>query len=128
MINITLLLKRKPGTSKDDFKRAYENHAEIAMKHLGHLYVRYLRNYTIAQGAHAGNTSSAADPNADTMFDAITTITLKDRESLAEMQRIASTPEIFQEFIEDEEKWLDRSAKVVFTTEELSTEQRLEKA
>ena len=125
MINITLLLKRKPGTSKDDFRRDYENHAEIAMKHLGHLYVRYLRNYTIAQGAHAGNTSAAKDPHAETMYDAITTITLESREALAEMQRIASSPEIFQEFIEDEERWLDRSCKIVFTTEEVSTPQRI---
>lgn len=121
MINITLLLKRKPGTSKDDFRKGYENHAELAMKHLGHLYVRYLRNYTIAQGAHAGNTSSQRDPWAETMFDAITTITLRNAEDLAEMQRIASTPEIFQEFIEDEERWLDRTQKIVFTTEEVST-------
>lgn len=119
MINITLLLKRKPGTSKEDFRRGYEHHATIAMKHLGHLYVRYLRNYTIAQGPHAGSTSATADPFADTMFDAITTITLKDRDSLAEMQRIARTPAIFDEFIADEELWLDRANKVVFTTEEV---------
>jgi hypothetical protein len=125
MINITLLLKRKPGTSKDEFRRSYENHAEIAMKYLGHLYVRYLRNYTIAQGAHAGNTSALADTHAETLYDAITIITLRNRDALSEMQRIASSPEIFREFIEDEERWLDRSAKVVFTTEELSTSPRI---
>lgn len=125
MINITLLLKRKPGTSKEDFRRGYERHAELAMKHLGHLYVRYLRNYTIQQGAHAGNTPAEADPYADTMFDAITTITLRDRGDLAEMQRIASTPEIFREFIADEELWLDRTNKIVFTTEEVSTPARI---
>jgi hypothetical protein len=121
VINITLLLKRKPGTSKEDFRRGYEPHATLAMKHLGHLYVRYLRNYTIAQGPHAGSTSAEADPWAETMFDAITIITLNNREDLAEMQRIARTPEIFAELIADEELWLDRSNKVVFTTEEVSS-------
>jgi hypothetical protein len=121
MINITLLLKRKAGTSKEDFRRGYEHHATLAMKHLGHLYVRYLRNYTIAQGAHAGSTSDQADLWAETMVDAITTISFRNREDLAEFQRIASTPEIFAEFIADEELWLDRSNKIVFTTEEVSS-------
>ncbi len=126
MINITLLLKRKPGTSKEDFRRGYEHHATLAMKHLGHLYARYLRNYTIAQGAHAGSTSDRADPWAETMVDAITTISFRSREDLAEFQRIAQQPGIFAEFIADEELWLDRTQKIVFTTEEVASSPRID--
>lgn len=145
MITITLLLKRKPGTTKQQFRTRYERHADIAHRHLGHLYLRYLRNYTVAQTGYAEEPGGAgeparyldpesnpiisarpdkANPQPDTMFDVITTITLADEDALAEMQRICAVPEIFQEFMGDEAEWLDQANKIVFITDEVSTPHR----
>lgn len=146
MINITLLLKRKPGTTVQHFRERYERHARIAHHHLGHLYLRYLRNYTIRQTGYAEENGDAprdarrffdqgsnpivsaridpANPQEDADFDVITTITLADEEALAEMQRICAIPHIFEEFMGDEAEWLDQTKKIVFMTQELSTPHR----
>lgn len=146
MINITLLLKRKPGTSRQHFRDRYERHAAIAHKHLGHLYLRYLRNYTVIQTGYAEDPAASSDaadryldqdtnpiisarpdkdnPQEDAAFDVITTITLEDEAALAEMRRICAIPEIFEEFMGDEREWLDQSNKIVFITDELSTPHR----
>ena len=110
MVQIVLLLKRKPGMTHEAFKAHYESsHVPLAMKHLGHLYLDYRRNYPSAQFGLAGVT-----PPSEPIYDCVTVITVADQNAVNEFWRIASQPEIAEQFATDEAKFLDRSKVAVF--------------
>ena len=111
MVQLVLLIKRKPGMTKEEFKAHYESsHAPMAMKHMGHLVKDYRRNYTAKEYALDGQKPSSMDPQ----YDAVTVITFASDEDFDEFFRIASSPGIAEEFIEDEFAHLDRSQVVFF--------------
>jgi uncharacterized protein (TIGR02118 family) len=109
MIKAISFLKRKPGISREEFARHYEEvHAPLAMKHFP--FKRYVRNYVIG------------DPDADVPgFDCITEVwfeTMEDCEAAAEF----SMSEDYKVISDDEEKFMDRSSIVAFLVEEMVSE------
>jgi hypothetical protein len=112
-MKVMLLLKRKAGMSARQFRDYYEtSHVALAHRHLGHLFLDYRRNYAQPVGDQLGE---APNPGmADSPYDAITEIWLKDDAAWAEMQRITADPVIGRIFMEDEENFLDRPALRIF--------------
>ncbi|WP_327241810.1 EthD domain-containing protein [Streptomyces sp. NBC_01320] len=84
-ISIVLLLKRKPGTTKEQFRDHYNSvHAKMAEDCFRHVFDSYTRNLILTSGTHA---STAPDGEAvdDSPYDAIT---VRTRADLAEMQQV----------------------------------------
>jgi hypothetical protein len=112
-IKILWMLKRKPGITPAQFREHYErSHAAIARKYIGHLLMRYTRNYqTEAWGG------TATDPAGFRLrpfdYDCITELVVADEAAVEEMSRIFAAPAASAELIEDELKFLDRDATVM---------------
>ena len=101
-----VMVKRKAGLTREQFRDGYENsHARIAVRLFGHLFLSYRRNYlTTGHNFAAGSETAVAD---DTGFDAISEFVLRDEAALAEMGRIAADHLVLIK--EDEAKWFDQS-------------------
>jgi len=109
MIKAISFITRKPGLSREEFARHYEEvHAPLAMKHFP--FKRYVRNYV------------TGDPDADDRgFDCITEVwfeTMEDCQAAAEF----SMSEDYTVISEDEEKFMDRSRIVAFLVDEKVSE------
>jgi hypothetical protein len=116
-MKVMILLKRKSGMSAAAFRDYYENsHVVLAHKYLGHLFIDYRRNYSETVAEQVGEKPNPAV--ADSPFDAITEIWLKDRDAWLEMQRIIADPSIGKIFMEDEENFLDRPSLRIFPCQE----------
>ncbi|HKX77753.1 MAG TPA: EthD domain-containing protein [Novosphingobium sp.] len=110
MPQIVLLLKRKPGMTPEEFKAHYESsHAQMAMKHHGHLMKDYRRNYTETQFG----LDEFGKPLKEPVYDCVTVITFENDENMAEFMK--ENPELSAEFIADEHRFLDREKTVGFT-------------
>jgi hypothetical protein len=104
MPKIVILIKKKPGMSREAFINHYEtSHAVIGKRLLGHLWTKYVRNYPNAVMEY-----QPEDVSVDDSYDAVTEIWLKDDAAMAEMQRIINIPENNKIILEDEEKFQDR--------------------
>jgi len=117
-MKVIILLKRRRDLTPTQFRTHYEtSHVKLAEKYLGHLYSDYRRNYAVpVEGEHG----DAPNPGvADSPYDAVSEMWLKDAAAWTEMLRIISTPEISRILIEDEERFLDRAALRIFTCEEV---------
>jgi hypothetical protein len=119
-MKIVILLKRRADITHSQFREHYEkSHVELAKKYLGHLFTDYRRNYPIPTGTPVGE---APNPGlADSAYDAITEIWLRNEAAWIEMQRIVSDPKIGGIFMKDEENFLDRPALRIFACEEVKT-------
>ena len=108
MITLVLLLKRKPGLTKEQFRHHYETvHVPLAKKHVGHLFLDYKRHYINS------NIGIAPDGNgmvlkAEGEYDAITNIVFENQAAVDEFLRIAALPETAV-LAQDEANFLDRS-------------------
>jgi hypothetical protein len=115
-VKIVILMKKKPGMSREDFIHHYETvHAvEFGKKLLGHLFARYVRNYPKRLVEY-----QPEDPCLEGNYDAVTEIWVKDDTALAEMQRIINLPENNKRILEDEEKFQDRLQTRLLIVEEI---------
>lgn len=109
MPQMVLLLKRKPGMSKEAFKVHYEtSHADMARRYQGHLIQDYRRNYLGGQMVmddffidKDGNR-----PQVEDAFDAVTVISFATDADMQEFLKIGK--EHGDEYMEDEFRFLDR--------------------
>lgn len=113
MIKVIGLAKRKPGMSFEDFCEYYRTkHAKLGapvMKRAGAVY--YKRNYVVP----ASNMFHGEVEESD--FDVVVEFGFPDRESFEKCFEI--TNEMRDEFITDEEKFLDRdSIRMLMIVEE----------
>jgi hypothetical protein len=110
MIKLVILLKKREGMTSEQFRQHYENsHAYHAVRHFGHLWVEYRRNYPLSSSSFAaadGAIDSAVDSVPD--YDAVTEIVLRDQAALDEFLRLLSMPETRAFFSEDEARFTDR--------------------
>ena len=121
MPQIVLCLTRKEGTTPEQFKQHYEtSHAPLAMKHLGHLYKSYQRNYADFRTPTLGEREQGVSQAAP-LYDCITVIQLEDDAALDEFWRIGTSPGMAELFAEDEEKFLDREKLVIHICHEVTT-------
>lgn len=117
MLKIAILIKKKPGMSREDFIHYYEtNHSRLGKEMLGHLWVKYVRNYprTIME-------YQPEDVTLDDGYDAITEIWLKDEAALEEMARIIKIPANNARILADEENFQDRLHTRMMIVDEMDT-------
>jgi hypothetical protein len=114
-----LLLKRKPGTTKEQFRQHYEtSHVAMAKKYLGHLFLDYRRHYPESS---IGLMTDGKWGELDDGYDAITKVDFKDRADYAEFERLCQLPDIQKALSEDEERFLDRARCRMSLCEEVRT-------
>jgi uncharacterized protein (TIGR02118 family) len=109
MIKAMSLIRRKPGLTREEFARHYEEaHVPLALKHFP--FKRYVRNYVVGP-------DDAAEPD----FDCVTEVwfeTMEDCQAAAEF----SASDAYSVIAEDEERFMDRSRIVAFLVEENGAE------
>lgn len=117
MFKVLWLLKRKEGITHAEFREHFENeHAPLAMKHIGHLFVEYRRNYIDRSLGRSGvdeRGESIYGP-IDWGWDMISEWILPDAETYGEIQKIM-TGDVIKQFHAIEEKFLDRPAQVMLS-------------
>ena len=119
MITLVLLLKRKRGITKEQFKHHYEtSHVALAKKYFGHLFLDYRRHY-VESGLVDDGASLTDTPDAE--YDAVTTVVLQDKAAVDEFLRIAALPDLYPILKADEERFLDRPAMRMMFCEEVRT-------
>lgn len=115
MFKVLWLLKRKQGITHEEFREHFEReHAPLAMKHIGHLFVEYRRNYIDQTMGRSG-----VDEQGESIYgpiewgwDMISEWILPDAAAFAEIQKIM-TGDVIRQFHALEEKFLDRPAQVM---------------
>ena len=112
MFKSVFLLKRKPGTTMEEFKAYYEtSHRKLGEKVLP-TAERYFRRYL---------TPFSPDPGAlaeEQEFDVITEVWFKDRATFEAAFARLGEPSTAQEIMEDESRFMDRGKIRLFTVEE----------
>ena len=111
-----VLLKRKPGMSREAFRDHYENnHVPLANPMIGHLLVEFSRHYPgdmadFAADDWLGEGGRMAGGDIGCAYDAISIYRFRDEAAMAEMAEILKKPEIARALTEDENRFLDRAA------------------
>ena len=114
MMKIVILIKKKSGMSREDFINHYEtSHAPMGKRMLGHLWVKYVRNYPKSLMEYQPEETSVADS-----YDAVTEIWLKDEAAMTEMSRLINEPENNKIILADEEMFQDRLKTRLLVVEE----------
>lgn len=115
-MKMIVLFRRKPGLTPEQFRDYYENqHAPLALKLFPYMQ-RYRRNYIRHDLAHKRATGEPLNSAAD--FDAIVEITFASKKDYDRMMHDMAKPEIREQVVEDEKRFLERSATVVFLVDE----------
>jgi hypothetical protein len=120
-VKLVLLLKRKPGLSREEFRDAYETrHRRLGMEKVGHLLLEYRRNYLGPGSTFAAAAPVATDgqPLAEVPYDVVTEMVFRDMAALEECNRIVGEPATRKMFSEDEETLFDRASSWTIVTEE----------
>jgi hypothetical protein len=115
MFKVIWFLRRKPGMSHEQFREHFEtSHVPLAMKHLGHLFVEYRRNYAATAwfGGDPRRSDGGFGPK-DWDHDCISEWVLADQAAFDELNRIMSDPEVSRLFKEDEDRFVDREGFVM---------------
>lgn len=121
MIAMILLLKRKPGMTREQFRQHYEtSHVMLAKKHVGHLFHDYRRHYVGDVIAMRGE-EVVVNGVEEGAYDVITKIVFRDQAALDEFWRIYAIPEVFAELRADEQAFLDMPTMRVNICEEVKT-------
>lgn len=123
MMKIICLLKRKPGTTRAQFKEYYEaNHAPLCERLLP-FYQDYYRSYFAeTQDYETGHLDNKVGDELD--FDVITELTFSSRENYENLVAALSDPRIGDQITADEEKFMDRSKMSVYIVEECRSSRR----
>ena len=121
MISLLVLIKRKAGMSKEQFREYYErSHVALAKKHVAHLFADYRRNYATSAIFLAKFYEGASDTQ-DEPFDMVTTILFENQSKCDEFFRVMETPEIKQAFAADEANFMDRAGSLVMLCDSVKT-------
>lgn len=122
MIKMIEFLKKKPGLSDEEFRQFYENgHAKLIERieglKLDGLLLDYRRNY-VMHGYLGQRPSKSKTPDGRADYDCVTEMTFPDEAALKNLQQMLTDPGIRAMLIEDEEKFLDRSATRIVVCDE----------
>jgi len=123
MAKLVFLLKRKPGTTKEQFREHYEtSHVKLAEKYIGHLLTGYHRNYPTFATLNPSEQPEGSEVKPyDFQYDAVTEMRVRDDAAIAEIARIFNDPAIQPILAEDELKFLDRASTVMLVCDEVAT-------
>lgn len=119
MIKIIYFLKRKQGTTPEQFREHYESsHVVLAKKYVGHLIKDYIRNYPTFALLNPSEIPEGTEPVPyDIGYDCITEMHVENEAAVAEMTRIFNDPEINPILVEDELRFLERDQTVMIMVE-----------
>ena len=119
MIKVIYFLKRKEGTTFEQFRSHYESsHVVLGKKYIGHLLNDYVRNYPTFAFRNPSNIPEGTTPTPyDIGYDCITEMHVENQAAIDEMTRIFNDPEINPILAEDELRFLDREATVMIMVE-----------
>ena len=115
MLKSITLIKRKPGLSREEFIKHYEEvHVPLSLKHFP-TFRRYVRNYVVAP-------FGTEEPD----FDCIMEVWFDDVEGAQAVSDALGgynalggyETELGQIFREDEEKFMDRGSRIAFLVDE----------
>jgi hypothetical protein len=114
MFKTVVLLKRRPGMSREDFIAYYESrHAKLAEPRLKLGAVRYVRRYLQPDA----NPLTGEIPEAE--YDVITEMWYPDRATFDRMRAaLKAAPDVIAEIAADEQNLFDRSRNRFFFVEE----------
>lgn len=123
MIKIIFLLKRKPDITHEQFRAHYEaSHVMLAHKYIGHLLIKYVRNYPTFALLNPSEVPEGTTPAPyDIGYDCITEMYVADQAAVEEMGRIFNDPAINPVLVEDELKFLQRDATVMIMSEQVES-------
>jgi uncharacterized protein (TIGR02118 family) len=116
MIKVMVLLSRKAGLTREQFKQYYEERHAPLIASLLTSVVEYKRNYPSLEGAHF------PPPQQDADFDSATEIWFDDRAGYDAFVRAVSDPQTLRKIREDEASFLDHTKTRRFVVEECSTD------
>ncbi|QIX26484.1 EthD domain-containing protein [Nocardioides sp. JQ2195] len=116
MAKLIGLFSRKSGTSLEEFRDYYETrHAPFAVRHFGHLFASYTRNYVTPD----------TEPGGGSRIDVVTEIVFPDDASMAAMFAMTrEDPSLQQAIAEDEANFMDpefRQVLLVHDADQQST-------
>lgn len=106
-----IMLKRKIGMSKEEFREYYEKeHIVLADQHLGDLIGSHKRIYLDDLTAFPEDWNGMVAGATLAGFDAVSFYSYKDDRSAEEYRRRMADETLSRLLIEDEEKFLDRAS------------------
>lgn len=112
-VRLTMMVRRKPGMTREQFRDAYENWpTHSGLRIFGHLWKGYKRQYIDGGApftAQERDPAEAADIVDDPPFDCISEITFHDMAAFEESNRLAAIPENRRMVREEEDQLYDRA-------------------
>lgn len=109
MIKLMLLMRRRPGTSREDFRSYYEgNHAPLAASVMSRC-VKYVRNFV------------SEEPTGPQDFDAITEFWFEIEGPYSVNRHQLADKDVQSLLAEDEARFMDRTSMRVIVVEEQET-------
>jgi hypothetical protein len=119
MIKVIYFLKRKNGTTPEQFRQHYESsHVVLAKTYIGHLLKDYIRNYPTFALLNPSEIPEGTEPQPyDIGYDCITEMHVENQAAIDEMTRIFNDPEVNPILVEDELKFLERDKTVMIMVE-----------
>ena len=119
MIKVIYFLKRKNGTTPEQFRQHYESsHVVLAKTYVGHLLKDYIRNYPTFALLNPSEIPEGTEPQPyDIGYDCITEMHVENQAAIDEMTRIFNDPKVNPILVEDELKFLERDKTVMIMVE-----------
>jgi len=117
-MKLMFLLKRKPGTTFEQFRDYYEKrHAPLAVRLLPY-FESYERNYILHDQEYG-----PSGIGAKVGFDVVTCIRFKTRTDYERMLQALSDSTVLEQIVQDEERFMDRSpeGRLMFVVDEVLT-------
>lgn len=119
MIKLVCFLKAKPGLDVSQMREHYENNHVPLISRLLPAFADYRRNYVMNDQLAAPGSDNTLLVERD--FDVMTEVFFSCTAAYRKHVDVCSDPQIWQQIVEDEEKFLDRSATVMYVMEEVQT-------
>ena len=119
MIKLVCFLKAKQGLSVSQMREHYENNHVPLISRLLPAFADYRRNYVMTEQLAAPGSDNVLPAERD--FDVMTEVFFSCIAAYRKNVDACSDPQIWQQIVEDEEKFLDRSATVMYVMEEVQT-------
>jgi len=113
MLKMVVMIKRKEGISRAEFRDYYETSHCKLMQHFEDCIIDYRRSYPVPELVDAGtvyNPSGAEPPDPDNQhFDCVTEVWLKSEDALRTLYARMAEPELAAIFLDDTKRFTDRS-------------------
>lgn len=118
MKKLTFLFRRKPDMTPEQFRDHYENrHVPLALRLLPY-FSDYVRNYIRHDLAY--RPAGLSVDNA-AQFDVVTEVTFATEADYDLMMKRLADPSVSRQIVEDEERFMDRKATLMFFVDEERT-------